>query len=163
PPTWAFGFRNADADLDGIIYGTNASILVKGLPVLPWFPILGAAVRKERQTGFLFPAYGTSSRKGYFIEAPFFWSIADNQDLTLRQRALVRGQRQRGFGRPRAGRVRRHRDRAQPPERAVQRLRHMDATLDERHRQPLLVPGPHDPALCRAEPPARPAVPAGSP
>jgi len=83
PPTWAFGFRNADADLDGIIYGTHASILVRGLPVLPWFPILGAAVRKERQTGFLFPAYGTSSRKGYFIEAPFFWAIADNQDLTL--------------------------------------------------------------------------------
>src|SRR5437899_1620976 len=79
PPTWAFGFLNADADLDVIIYGTNASILVKGLPVLPWFPILGAAVRKERQTGFLFPAYGTSSRKGYFIEAPFFWAIADNQ------------------------------------------------------------------------------------
>jgi LPS-assembly protein len=83
PPTWAFGFRQADADLDGIIYGTNASLLIKGLPVLPWFPILGAAVRKERQTGFLFPAYGNSSRKGYFIEVPFFWAIADNQDLTL--------------------------------------------------------------------------------
>jgi LPS-assembly protein len=83
PPTWAFGFRHADADLDGIVYGTNASVLVKGLPILPWFPILGAAVRKERQTGFLFPSYGTSTRKGYFIEAPFFWAIADNQDLTV--------------------------------------------------------------------------------
>jgi len=83
PPTWAFGFRQADADLEGIVYGTNASVLVKGLPVLPWFPILGAAVRRERQTGFLFPAYGNSTRKGYFIEAPFFWAIADNQDLTL--------------------------------------------------------------------------------
>jgi len=83
PPTWAFGFRQADADLEGIIYGTNASVLVKGLPVLPWFPILGAAVRRERQTGFLFPAYGNSTRKGYFVEAPFFWAIADNQDLTL--------------------------------------------------------------------------------
>jgi LPS-assembly protein len=83
PPTWSFHFGNANADLEEIIYGTNASIWVKSLPVLPWFPILGAAVRKERQTGFLFPTFGNSSRKGYFVEIPFFWAITDSQDLRL--------------------------------------------------------------------------------
>jgi LPS-assembly protein len=83
PPTWSFHFGTADADLDDIIYGTNASIWVKTVPVLPWFPILGAAVRKERQTGFLFPGFGNSSRKGYFAEIPFFWAIDDSQDLRL--------------------------------------------------------------------------------
>ena len=83
PPTWSFRFGTADADLDDIIYGTNASIWVKNLPLLPWFPILGAAVRKERQTGFLFPTFGNSSRKGNFAEIPFYWAISDSQDLRL--------------------------------------------------------------------------------
>jgi LPS-assembly protein len=83
PPAWSFHFGTANADLENIIYGTNASIWVKSLPVLPWFPILGAAVRKERQTGFLFPTFGNSSRKGNFAEIPFFWAISDNQDLRL--------------------------------------------------------------------------------
>src|SRR5712692_11345858 len=46
PPTWSFHFGSADADLDNVIYGTNASVWVKGLPVIPWFPILGTVVRK---------------------------------------------------------------------------------------------------------------------
>jgi LPS-assembly protein len=83
PPLWSFRFGMADADLDDIIYGTNASIWVKNVPLLPWFPILGAAVRKERQTGFLFPTFGNSSRKGYFTELPFYWAISDSQDLRL--------------------------------------------------------------------------------
>jgi LPS-assembly protein len=82
PPTWSFRFANADADLEDIIYGTNVSFWVKGLPLLPWFPILGAAVRKERQTGFLFPTFGSSSRLGNYAEIPFFWAISDSQDLT---------------------------------------------------------------------------------
>jgi LPS-assembly protein len=83
PPAWSFRFGTANADLEDIIYGTNASIWVKGLPLLPWFPILGAAVRKERQTGFLFPTFGSSSRKGNFAEIPFFWAISDSQDVML--------------------------------------------------------------------------------
>ena len=83
PPTWSFHFGKANADLENIIWGTDASVWVKSLPVIPWFPVLGAALRKERQTGFLFPTYGNSSRKGTYIEAPFFWAISDSQDLTL--------------------------------------------------------------------------------
>jgi len=83
PPAWSFRFGYANADLEDIIYGTNASVWVKGLPLLPWFPSLGSAVRKERQTGFLFPTFGSSSRLGTYAEIPFFWAISDSQDLTL--------------------------------------------------------------------------------
>jgi LPS-assembly protein len=83
PPTWSFRFGEADADLDGIVYGTNASIWVKNLPLLPWFPILGASVRRERQTGFLFPTFGSTSRRGEYAEIPFFWAISDSQDLQV--------------------------------------------------------------------------------
>jgi LPS-assembly protein len=83
PPTWSFRFGKANADLEDIIYGTNASVWVKGLPLLPWLPILGAAVRKERQTGFLFPTFGSSSRLGNYAEIPFFWAISDSQDVIV--------------------------------------------------------------------------------
>jgi LPS-assembly protein len=83
PPLWSFRFGTANADLEDLVYGTNASVWIKSVPVIPWFPIIGAAVRKERQTGFLFPTFGQSSRKGYFAEIPFFWAISDNQDLRL--------------------------------------------------------------------------------
>ncbi len=83
PPTWSFRFGSANAHLDDVVYGTNASVWIKNLPVIPWFPILGAPVRKERQTGFLFPAFGSSSLKGNYIQAPFFWAISDSQDATV--------------------------------------------------------------------------------
>jgi LPS-assembly protein len=83
PPTWSFRFGRADADLENIVYGTNASVWVKSLPIIPWFPVLGTPVRKERQSGFLFPTFGSSSRKGTTVEVPFFWAINDSQDLTL--------------------------------------------------------------------------------
>ena len=83
PPAWSFRFGSATADLDDIIYGTNASFWVKGVPLIPLMPFFAAAIRRERQTGFLPPQLGTSSRKGVFAEVPFYWAISDSQDATL--------------------------------------------------------------------------------
>ncbi|HEY7648924.1 MAG TPA: LPS assembly protein LptD [Methylomirabilota bacterium] len=82
-PTWAFRFRSGEADLEELVWGTGASFWVKSLPLIPFFPYFAAAVRRERQTGFLFPRLGSSSRKGYFAEVPFFWAISDSQDALI--------------------------------------------------------------------------------
>ena len=50
------------------------------IPVLPFF---AAAIRRERQTGFLFPKFGYSTRKGFYGEFPFFWVIDDSQDALI--------------------------------------------------------------------------------
>ncbi|MGH7323191.1 MAG: LPS-assembly protein LptD [Candidatus Rokuibacteriota bacterium] len=83
PPTWSFRFGTADADLGTFLWGTNASFWVKNAPLIPFFPFFAAAIRRERQTGFLFPRFGVSSRKGMFAEIPFFWAISDSQDATI--------------------------------------------------------------------------------
>ena len=83
PPTWSFRFGDANADLQDLIYGTNGSFWIKNVPVLPLLPIFAASVRKERQTGFLFPRFGSTTRRGFFYEQPFFWAISESQDLTL--------------------------------------------------------------------------------
>jgi LPS-assembly protein len=93
-PPWSFRFDPGTADLDDIVYGSGASFWVKGIPVLPWVPFFAAALRRERQSGFLFPEFGTSSRKGFFTKIPYFWAIDDSQDLTVSLDTYS----QRGFG-----------------------------------------------------------------
>jgi LPS-assembly protein len=82
-PPWRIGIGSATADLEDIVYGRDASFWVKNIPVFPWFPFFVAAIRRERQSGFLFPTFGVSSRKGFFGSVPYFWAIDDSQDLTV--------------------------------------------------------------------------------
>ncbi len=83
PPTWSFRAADATADLNDAVHGTHASFWVKDIPVIPWLPGFYAAIRRERQTGFLFPVAGYSGFKGFFAEIPFFWAISDSQDALI--------------------------------------------------------------------------------
>src|SRR5262245_6768984 len=82
-PAWSFKFGESAADLNEGIYGTGASFWVKNIPLIPYVPFFAAAIRRERQTGFLFPEFGNSSTKGLYTRIPFFWAISDSQDMTV--------------------------------------------------------------------------------
>lgn len=94
PPTWSVRFGSATVDLEEALWGRNASVWVKNLPLIPFIPVFAAAIRRERQTGFLFPRVGRSSFKGPFAEVPFFWAISDSQDATITPLLYT----ERGFG-----------------------------------------------------------------
>lgn len=94
PPTWSFRFGSATAELDEWVYGTGGSFWVKNVPLIPLVPFFAAALRRERQSGFLFPRLGSSSRRGLYAEVPFFWAISDSQDATITFNAYS----ERGFG-----------------------------------------------------------------
>ena len=83
PPTWTFRFGSATADTENYLYGTSASFWVKSIPLIPFLPFFAAPIRRERQTGFLFPKVGSSSDLGPFAEVPFYWAISDSQDATV--------------------------------------------------------------------------------
>lgn len=83
PPTWAFHFASGNANLEDLVYGTGASFWVKDVPLIPFVPFFAAAIRRERQTGFLFPIFGSGGNKGFQAEIPFYWAIDDSQDLTF--------------------------------------------------------------------------------
>jgi LPS-assembly protein len=61
--------------------GHHTLVVFKGVPILylPWisFPLSDA-----RQTGFLYPTIGSSSRNGATFSIPWYWDIAPNQDFT---------------------------------------------------------------------------------
>jgi LPS-assembly protein len=94
PPSWSFRFDEATADLEDHVQGTGASFWIKRVPLIPYIPFFAAALRRERQTGFLFPTFGSSSTKGFYAEIPFFWAINESQDLTV----AFHGFTERGFG-----------------------------------------------------------------
>ncbi len=82
-PAWYFRMSSATADMEDYVFGRDVSFWVKGVPVWPWFPFFAAAIRKERQSGFLLPTFGFSNERGFYAHVPFYWAINDSQDLTI--------------------------------------------------------------------------------
>jgi LPS-assembly protein len=61
----------------------NSVLKVKGVPLF-YLPIFYYPVQKDdRATGFLIPAYGTSTIRGQTLSNAFFWAINRSQDATL--------------------------------------------------------------------------------
>lgn len=63
-------------------YITNSLFYIKGTPVFYW-PYFNFPIDNRRQTGFLAPTYGHSTRSGNEITIPFYWNIAPNYDATI--------------------------------------------------------------------------------
>ncbi|MFO1401491.1 MAG: LPS-assembly protein LptD [Steroidobacteraceae bacterium] len=62
--------------------GHNARLDFKNVPVM-YIPYISFPLSDARQSGFLFPTVGSSSRSGAVITVPWYWNIAPQQDLTL--------------------------------------------------------------------------------
>ena len=83
-PAWSFKMGTGTVSLDDLAYGQNASFwLTDKIPLIPWLPFFAAPIQRERQSGFLFPEYGSSNKKGFSVKIPYYWAINDSQDLTL--------------------------------------------------------------------------------
>ncbi|HEY6451051.1 MAG TPA: LPS assembly protein LptD, partial [Steroidobacteraceae bacterium] len=85
PPRADWLIRARELTLDtaaGRGVGHDATVAFEGVPIiyLPWisFPLSSA-----RQSGVLFPDFGTSSQSGAFLAVPWYWNIAPNQDATF--------------------------------------------------------------------------------
>jgi LPS-assembly protein len=60
----------------------GARIELNNVPVV-YVPVISFPLSDARQTGLLFPAFGSSSRNGATLAVPWYWNIAPNRDLTL--------------------------------------------------------------------------------
>jgi lipopolysaccharide assembly outer membrane protein LptD (OstA) len=86
---WTISADKADLDIGG--YGTarNTAFEVLGVPVL-WLPWMIYPLKTERATGFLFPQWNASSRRGFDFGVPFFWAVGERLNLTLTASYLTR-------------------------------------------------------------------------
>jgi LPS-assembly protein len=97
-PTWQFFAPHARVRLDKTVALVNANFRLYRVPLV-WLPYATAATgEKVRQTGFLIPDIGDSSRKGVTLGDAFYWAPKPWVDMTLgaqylsRRGALERGQ-----------------------------------------------------------------------
>ena len=65
-------------------FGTakHIQIYIANVPVF-YFPWLRFPIDDRRQSGFLFPSFGFSSKDGVSVSAPVYWNIAENYDATI--------------------------------------------------------------------------------
>jgi LPS-assembly protein len=81
-PSWKFGATELDLKLEEFATGKNVIFYVKDIPVF-YFPYIILPVKRERQSGFLFPKFGRSTKRGEFIDIPYYWAISPSQEATI--------------------------------------------------------------------------------
>ena len=84
PPLWQLKAVRVIHDKNQkIVEYRDAWLEMFGLPVFytPYFRHPDPTVK--RQSGFLFPTYGSSSDFGIVLETPYFWNISPHQDATI--------------------------------------------------------------------------------
>ena len=81
-PAWKISGTNITAKQNVKLTSWHSTFYVKKLPLL-YVPYYWMPLTRKRQTGFLFPSFGYSSKRGQYYKQGFFWAIKDNQDMTF--------------------------------------------------------------------------------
>ncbi|SNB44661.1 LPS-assembly protein LptD [Geobacter sp. DSM 9736] len=81
-PSWSFSAKRLDVTLEEYATARDAIFYIKDFPVF-YFPYLIFPVKTERQSGFLFPRIGSSTKKGFYLDLPYYWAISPSQDVTF--------------------------------------------------------------------------------
>lgn len=81
-PDWSIRGERVTLDLEGFGRVERGTFAVKNVPVF-YIPYGIFPLRRERQTGLLFPRFGASNRRGFQIVQPFYVDINKSMDATL--------------------------------------------------------------------------------
>ncbi len=84
-PPWKFTVKEIEVKewaLGGLATAKGPILYLEDIPVL-YFPWGAFPIRQERQTGFLIPQAGYSSKYGPEFKTGFYWAFAKNMDTTL--------------------------------------------------------------------------------
>ena len=89
---WDIKAKELVVNVDGYGQAWNPRLRVKDIPFL-YSPYVIFPAKTARQSGFLMPEPGQSSRDGFTVDLPFFWAISNNTDATFHEYFMSR----RGF------------------------------------------------------------------
>jgi LPS-assembly protein len=89
-PKWKFYSSHALVKLDRSVRMVHATFRMFSIPII-WLPYASApAGRHLRQSGFLIPDVGQSSRKGFVLGDSYYWAPTGWMDATLGAQLLSR-------------------------------------------------------------------------
>lgn len=81
-PSWRFSASDVEVTLGEYATGKHSLFYLSDVPVF-YFPYIVFPVRQERQSGFLTPRGGNSSKKGLTLNLAYYWAISPSQDATV--------------------------------------------------------------------------------
>jgi hypothetical protein len=81
-PYWSFRVSTAKIKLEGYAHMYNLRPSIKGVPFF-YLPYLLWPVKTERAPGLLFPEFGATSSRGFFMSIPVFVPIGPSADVTI--------------------------------------------------------------------------------
>lgn len=81
-PTWKFYAPLATVQLQKSVHLENGNFRILSVPVL-YLPVATFPAEKRRDSGFLIPEFGESSRKGWILGDSVYWAPVDWADATV--------------------------------------------------------------------------------
>ncbi|SIO31982.1 LPS-assembly protein LptD [Halodesulfovibrio marinisediminis] len=81
-PAWSLETSNATLELEGYAVIHGADVEIKDVPVfgVPYFVL---PVKTRRESGFLRPDFGSTTRLGFWVTEPYYWAIDQERDMTF--------------------------------------------------------------------------------
>jgi len=87
---WEISVDALDLDYDSALgKARNALVTFKGTPIL-YLPRMSFPLDNQRQSGFLTPTIGSTTKSGLEVALPWYWNIAPNMDATITPRVMSR-------------------------------------------------------------------------
>lgn len=81
-PAWKFSADKLDLTIEEYGTANNVVFYIKDVPLL-YLPYAIFPVKRERQSGFLFPRFGWSNKKGAQADIFYYWAISPSQEATI--------------------------------------------------------------------------------
>lgn len=81
-PSWKFTASDLDVTIEEYAQGRNAVFYVMDVPIF-YTPYMVFPVKRERQSGVLPPRLGNSTKKGFYLDIPYYWAISPSRDVTF--------------------------------------------------------------------------------
>ncbi len=82
PASWKLAGRTVDLEVEQYAHLKDVYIRINDAPTM-YLPYAIIPVKRQRQTGFLFPKMQLVSPNGFTYIQPFFWAISRSQDATI--------------------------------------------------------------------------------
>ncbi|MBT7610476.1 MAG: LPS-assembly protein LptD [Bacteriovoracaceae bacterium] len=93
PESWSIFGKRVKITAGEYIRIWHAFIKVKGV-VIMYFPYIILPIKKNRETGLLFPSLSFQSERGMTFYLPWFWAMSPSKDMTISPSTFGK----RGFG-----------------------------------------------------------------
>ena len=90
PESWSILGKIVTITKNEYVKIKHAYIKINGVVVM-YIPYMVLPIKKERESGLLFPEFKIDSNEGVKFGLPYFWAISDNKDATITP--LVEGKR----------------------------------------------------------------------